>query len=727
MQINKSNYQNEFKNLPAKLPDALKEGHELLEAVTENFSSWDMYNGDKDIKDTIDLYFDKFGQWKASLAPAPKKSPAKAQKSLSYDISGEVIHGAGGKKEHLSTSLITSGNLADIAVKYAKKHNIEYKVTGNLDDNKVVVYYFRNDEAEKMRIVFSARKNKKGEAGAPSSELDNYIAKHTLHTLRANPGFKISANVTKAVQQASKPVQKKGKAVQKTANPAQNAANEAPKTKPTPKQSAPKKEVDEVKDHSYHLTVAQRLAKRFLNYGGKSVEQKTLVNFIRTLQKAIAERRVAKNTTSGKLLKEIEGKARKAYNLMQNEGTAHIKIAFTDVFEGRLKELATSKPVWPSIALVKRYIGITGPDKPTLPKVERLVKAIQSAFKRNRIAFNDPYKAYLKEIQETLEGYLDNRRSTLLISEQSLQGLSGLGYVPAEKKSEEQPTEITKADRERLCGYTFEQQVPSQPQTSFQGLNGASGYGTIGGNRTHNNQFASLLAQQQTEDNYEVEDGLPEDLAELMKPREIQGKVYDNLPTDLGAFLGAPEAFEYALVLRGDPGAGKSSLLYQLMNLFADQGLTVGYASLEMHPDSQLAKGYEKRFVLPQYIDPESPMRRIYKAAEAPDGIQTIRRMAKHFDVVAIDSFSKLKAKPEEFDRLRKEFPTTLFLAIFQSTSQGTARGSVSIEYDGGAVLHVHRPGIAKFEKNRYETDRSRDMAFDVHAQKMIPVSETNL
>jgi hypothetical protein len=185
-----------------------------------------------------------------------------------------------------------------------------------------------------------------------------------------------------------------------------------------------------------------------------------------------------------------------------------------------------------------------------------------------------------------------------------------------------------------------------------------------------------------------------------------------ELPGDLGKFLGRIEQYEYALVLRGNKGAGKSRLLYQLMNLFSSQGLTVANFSLEMAKDSSVSKGY-----LDLYVAPENRPR-IQHASEAPEGINTIHKAAEYFDVVVIDSYGKLGAKQEEFDRLRKSHPNTFFLVIFQSTTAGTARGGAAAEYDGGAVLQVNDGGVAVFEKNRYATDESMDLAYLVFEQR---------
>ncbi len=43
--------------------------------------------------------------------------------------------------------------------------------------------------------------------------------------------------------------------------------------------------------------------------------------------------------------------------------------------------------------------------------------------------------------------------------------------------------------------------------------------------------------------------------------------------------------------------------------------------------------------------------------------------------------------KPDDFDKFRKEFPETMFIVIFQSTTNGTARDGCAPEYDAGIVI----------------------------------------
>lgn len=142
-------------------------------------------------------------------------------------------------------------------------------------------------------------------------------------------------------------------------------------------------------------------------------------------------------------------------------------------------------------------------------------------------------------------------------------------------------------------------------------------------------------------------------------------------------------------------------------------GFTVASFSLEIDKGSDLVKRMSEAYIKPKNRS------KVQVASISPNGIDTIREAAKHFDVIAIDSWSKLNVKQEEFDKLRKDFPNTFFLVIFQSTTAGTARGGSMAEYDAGIVIQVDVPGVAYCEKNRYADAEGIDLKYQVFEQRL--------
>jgi len=181
-----------------------------------------------------------------------------------------------------------------------------------------------------------------------------------------------------------------------------------------------------------------------------------------------------------------------------------------------------------------------------------------------------------------------------------------------------------------------------------------------------------------------------------------------QLPGDLGKFLGYVERYEYSILLRGEKGAGKSRLTYQLMNTFAKAGFTVGCFSLEIGKQSNIVKEMRNAYISPLVAD------KIQIADSAPNGLDDIYKAAELFDVVCIDSWGKIPGvKSDDFDKLRKAYPKTMFIVIFQSTTNGTARGGSMPEYDAGIVIQVAEGGKAYCEKNRYSGEDLTYLVFE--------------
>jgi hypothetical protein len=181
------------------------------------------------------------------------------------------------------------------------------------------------------------------------------------------------------------------------------------------------------------------------------------------------------------------------------------------------------------------------------------------------------------------------------------------------------------------------------------------------------------------------------------------------LRSDLGAFMGGYERNRYAMVIRGEKGAGKSRLLMQALNLFAWEDLKCLFLSLEMSPESELFGEYLK------YIEGKAKNN---VAISANDSIDQLEEYCKKYDVIAVDSWGKLQNSDQWLlDKLMKKYPHVIWLLIFQSTTAGTARGGLGSEYDGSLVIQVAKGGNAQCEKNRYN---STDLVYNVFEQELI-------
>ncbi|WP_103072282.1 antirestriction protein [Aquimarina sediminis] len=175
-----------------------------------------------------------------------------------------------------------------------------------------------------------------------------------------------------------------------------------------------------------------------------------------------------------------------------------------------------------------------------------------------------------------------------------------------------------------------------------------------------------------------------------------------KIPGAMGELLGDIEKFELAITIEGDQGGGKTRFTYQLADAFADIGNEVAIFSLEIGSKSDLITRMKE-----EYLQPIN-QNHIFIADQLPDGYNTISNAAKDFDVIIIDSWNKTGLPSQDFDRLRKEHPDTIFIVIFQRTTQKTIRGGTAPLFDAGINIEIvkaddtFRNNYAITTKNRY-------------------------
>ena len=192
-----------------------------------------------------------------------------------------------------------------------------------------------------------------------------------------------------------------------------------------------------------------------------------------------------------------------------------------------------------------------------------------------------------------------------------------------------------------------------------------------------------------------------------------------KLNGELGKFLGEIQPYKYSIVLTGDTHAGKTEVVMQLANAFADIGKTVGTFMLEQG-------GLESRDTQ-EAIDrniPNNNLQNVFITGEASKGIETVKEYATKFDVIIIDSWQKLKIPSTKFDDLRHEFPNTVFIVIFQQNGEGGTRGGVSADFDTPVALKVHKVD-STFVNNYVEMKKNRGNSQTLGLKYMVKAKKT--
>jgi len=496
--------------------------------------------------------------------------------------------------------------------------------------------------------------------------------------------------------------------VKRVAKQPKDKTKEGAKTqKKQAKQPASSKKEKKTGQKVESFTEDERLIRRFYKAIGKESQRRTILYIYRDIEKRITERKVSRTSPLAKLVEEVSQRLKKVLDAMSKSGLTHVTITMdkssADFFK-KVKAIANDKTIRASVSLLKRFTGIEGEIEPDKAKVKRLFNAFNKAFKTDKICQDDLYYQEAKEATAALDAYLKGKTNEIAISPTSLKGVNGLGKsktTPKKRRAGRLGSgKTTRKKQQQLNGIEPKPAPVSAPQPEPVVVN------------RFQVDLTPPAPVQPVNNPVPVKEKVGGDLNGLFTPITAQAPESEHekitLPGDLGKFLGYVERYEYSILLRGEKGAGKTRMMYQMMNTFAKANFTVGCFSLEIGKHSNIVKDMRNEYLCPTIVN------KVQIAESTPNGLDDIRAAAKHFDVVAIDSWGKIPGvKSDDFDKLRKEFPKTMFIVIFQSTTNGTARGGSMPEYDAGIVIQVAEGGKAYCEKNRYSGEELTYLVFE--------------
>lgn len=217
------------------------------------------------------------------------------------------------------------------------------------------------------------------------------------------------------------------KAVPKTASPAKPAP--ATKKAPEKKAAAEKEEYDS--EDVEHIDTDVQFIKRYATMHGKVKSQAQILTLIHSLQKAILERRIKKDSPYAKEIELMQNQLIGCYEKMGD--MAEIKIDSKNL--KRYLQIAHSQEGMLSVALLKAYVALNG-KRDVKDKAERLFNRIKKAVEQGKITKSDKYANKLNEAFGTLKNYIDGNPALLTINKTQLNGLMGiLGEDLFQKKS----------------------------------------------------------------------------------------------------------------------------------------------------------------------------------------------------------------------------------------------------------------------------------------------------
>jgi hypothetical protein len=216
----------------------------------------------------------------------------------------------------------------------------------------------------------------------------------------------------------------------KTAPKAATAKPTPATRKMPPKKAAVEKEEYDSEDVELIDTDVQFI-KRYAAMHGKLKSQAQILTLLHSLQKAIIERRIGKDSPYAKEIDMMQKQLISCYEKMGD--MAEIKIDSKNL--KLYLEIAHSQEGMFSVALLKSYIALNG-KRDVKDRSQRLFNRIRKAVEQGKITKSDKYADKLNEAFQTLKNYIDGDSAMLNINKAQLNGLMGiLGENLFQKKS----------------------------------------------------------------------------------------------------------------------------------------------------------------------------------------------------------------------------------------------------------------------------------------------------
>ena len=207
--------------------------------------------------------------------------------------------------------------------------------------------------------------------------------------------------------------------------PKASASPRTPKSE-TPKASVPKKPEPEA-ETDYESTPVEyidtdiQFIRRYSAMHGKVKSQAQILNLLHSLQKAILERRIRKDSPYAKEIELMQNQLIKCYEQMDE--MIEVKIDSKNL--KRYLEIANSQEGMLSITLLKAYVSLNG-KKDVHDRAERLLTRMRKAVTSGKVTKSDKYADRLNDAFVTIKTYLDSKAAYLNINKAQLNGLMGI-------------------------------------------------------------------------------------------------------------------------------------------------------------------------------------------------------------------------------------------------------------------------------------------------------------
>lgn len=166
-----------------------------------------------------------------------------------------------------------------------------------------------------------------------------------------------------------------------------------------------------------HIDTDIHFIKRYVAMHGKVKTQMQVLSLLHSLQKAIVERRITKDSEYAKDINHMQSQLIKCYEMMGDV----IEIKLEPKSLKRYLTIANSEEVYESTKFIKSFISLNG-KKGVKDKAQKLYDRMKKAVKSGKIHSSDKYAKKLNDAYLILKEYLESSKDMLSISKAELNG-----------------------------------------------------------------------------------------------------------------------------------------------------------------------------------------------------------------------------------------------------------------------------------------------------------------
>jgi flagellin-specific chaperone FliS len=171
-----------------------------------------------------------------------------------------------------------------------------------------------------------------------------------------------------------------------------------------------------------HVQEEVKLIKRFVGLHGKTKTGQNILALLKSLQRAITQKFIKKTSVYAEEIRRMQNVLYEAYTKAKSSA---VEITIPEAELAKLVGIAGGEAVYPSIQLIKRYIGMQGKEiEPA--KVQAFIAQIEKAIQNQQVMSTDPYLDKIQQILKHLKQYSKQKQSSLAINPVELNGLQGI-------------------------------------------------------------------------------------------------------------------------------------------------------------------------------------------------------------------------------------------------------------------------------------------------------------